>query len=158
MKDTFVAYIRPSDGVIADVILMDRDFNIKIGQKDTGVTNGLRISNLTRYVHITHSASVTELVFPQLFPSQLPTFVTSRYYIQLDIITMIVTISHKYMHITATLIPLLRVCHNYKNVTCMSQIYVCHNYVYVIITGMSQLRVCHKYVTVVSVLFSDICP
>ena len=50
MKDTFIAYIRPSDGVVADVVLMDRDFSIKIGRKDTGINNGLLISNLTRCV------------------------------------------------------------------------------------------------------------
>ena len=56
MKDTFVAYVRPSDGVIADVVLMDRDFSIRIGRKDTGITNGLLISNLTRCVQATHLA------------------------------------------------------------------------------------------------------
>ena len=63
MKDTFIAYIRPSDGVVADVVLMDRDFSIKIGRKDTGINNGLLISNLTRCVLAMHSglASATQL-------------------------------------------------------------------------------------------------
>ncbi|KAI0220872.1 Phospholipase D1 [Lamellibrachia satsuma] len=52
VKDTFVAYVRPSDGVIADVVLMDRDFSIRIGRKDTGITNGLLISNLTRHLSL----------------------------------------------------------------------------------------------------------
>ena len=48
MKDTFIAYIRPRDGFVADVLLMDQDFQIESGLADTGVKHGLIVSNLTR--------------------------------------------------------------------------------------------------------------
>ena len=48
VKDTFVAYIRPEDGTIRDVLLMDRDFSVKIGMFATRVSNGVLISNMSR--------------------------------------------------------------------------------------------------------------
>lgn len=48
LKDTFVAYLRPSDGTISDVLLMDRDFSVKYGLMNTGINSGLLISNLSR--------------------------------------------------------------------------------------------------------------
>ena len=50
MKDTFIAYIRPKDGAVKDVMLMDAEFSVKSGLSDTVFRNGLLISNLSRYV------------------------------------------------------------------------------------------------------------
>ncbi|XP_060083153.1 phospholipase D1-like [Ylistrum balloti] len=48
VKDGFVAYIRPRDGRICDVMLMDRDFCVNIGMGTTGAHHGLLITNLNR--------------------------------------------------------------------------------------------------------------
>ena len=48
MKDSFVAYIRPSDGTVRDVLLMDKEFAIKMGFRATGIPHGLLISNMSR--------------------------------------------------------------------------------------------------------------
>lgn len=50
LKDTYMAYIRPEDGVISDVMLMDKDFKVECGMKVTGATHGLMISNLNRHL------------------------------------------------------------------------------------------------------------
>jgi len=49
LKDSFVAYLRPKDGTVSDVLLMDRDFCVQTGLKATGFRNGLLISNLSRF-------------------------------------------------------------------------------------------------------------
>jgi hypothetical protein len=51
VKDTCVFYLRLNDGRIGDVMLMDRDFNVVCGEKDTGENYGLLIQNLSRYEH-----------------------------------------------------------------------------------------------------------
>jgi len=48
VKDTFVAYVRPRDGRICDVMLMDSSFKVETGMGSTGAPHGLLISNLTR--------------------------------------------------------------------------------------------------------------
>ena len=48
VKDSFVAYIRPSDGTVRDVLLMDKEFAIKMGFRATGIPHGLLISNMSR--------------------------------------------------------------------------------------------------------------
>ena len=53
LKDSFVAYLRPDEGTISDVLLMDQDFSVKAGVKETGVRKGLLISNLSRFHHVT---------------------------------------------------------------------------------------------------------
>lgn len=50
VKDTFIVYIRPKDGRIQSVILMDNGFAISHGIYSTGVKNGLQIMNLNRYI------------------------------------------------------------------------------------------------------------
>ena len=50
LKETFVAYIHPKLGSIRDVILMDNGFDVEVGMYDTGMQNGLLISNLSRWV------------------------------------------------------------------------------------------------------------
>jgi len=53
LKDSFVAYLRPDEGTVSDVLLMDHDFSVKATRKETGVRNGLLISNLSRSHHVT---------------------------------------------------------------------------------------------------------
>lgn len=48
MKDTFIAYIRPSDGIVCDVMLMDSDFKVESGMSATGAPHGLLVMNLSR--------------------------------------------------------------------------------------------------------------
>ncbi|KAK0092201.1 hypothetical protein PV326_001951 [Microctonus aethiopoides] len=50
IKDTFVAYIRPKDGMIKSVILMDNGFEVSSGMYATGLRNGLQIMNLSRHI------------------------------------------------------------------------------------------------------------
>jgi len=53
VKDSFVAYVHPDEGTVNDVLLMDQDFMVKCGITETGVHNGLLISNLSRSFHST---------------------------------------------------------------------------------------------------------
>jgi len=53
VKDSFVAYLHPDEGTVNDVLLMDQDFMVKCGINETGVHNGLLISNLSRSFHFT---------------------------------------------------------------------------------------------------------
>ncbi|CAG7818835.1 unnamed protein product [Allacma fusca] len=48
VKDTFVAYIRPKDGVIHCVMLFDAEFEVSSGLFDIGEPHGVVISNLSR--------------------------------------------------------------------------------------------------------------
>ncbi|OWF47594.1 Phospholipase D1 [Mizuhopecten yessoensis] len=48
VKDGFVAYIRPRDGRVCDVMLMDRDFCVNVGMGTTGAHHGLLVTNLNR--------------------------------------------------------------------------------------------------------------
>ncbi|XP_041354689.1 phospholipase D1-like isoform X2 [Gigantopelta aegis] len=48
VKDTFLAYIRPEDGIVSDVMLMDSNFHVDFGIAATGVIHGVLISNLSR--------------------------------------------------------------------------------------------------------------
>ncbi|KAK3096680.1 hypothetical protein FSP39_002327 [Pinctada imbricata] len=48
VKDSFIAYIRPRDGVICDVMLMDSQFSVQNGFGKTGAKHGIQITNLTR--------------------------------------------------------------------------------------------------------------
>ncbi|XP_046564416.1 phospholipase D1-like [Haliotis rubra] len=50
IKDNFVAYIRPEDGAVSDVMLMDSEFNVQCGMASTGAPHGVLISNLNRYI------------------------------------------------------------------------------------------------------------
>ena len=47
-KDSFVAYVRPNDGHLRAVLLMDRDFKAECGREDTGLSHGLIVSNQYR--------------------------------------------------------------------------------------------------------------
>ncbi|XP_067157723.1 phospholipase D1 isoform X5 [Apteryx mantelli] len=48
VKDSFLLYMKPDTGAIAFVLLVDKEFNIKIGQKETETKYGLQIDNLCR--------------------------------------------------------------------------------------------------------------
>lgn len=51
LKDSFLAYVRPRDGIICDVMLMDNDFCVENGFGLTGAKHGLQIVNLNRSVY-----------------------------------------------------------------------------------------------------------
>ncbi|XP_054242339.1 phospholipase D1 isoform X6 [Indicator indicator] len=48
VKDSFLLYMKPDSGAISFVLLVDKEFNIKIGQKETETKYGLQIDNLCR--------------------------------------------------------------------------------------------------------------
>ncbi|XP_053397424.1 phospholipase D1-like [Mercenaria mercenaria] len=50
VKDTFIAYLRPSDGVLCDVMLMDSDFRVESGMSATGAPHGLLVMNQSRHL------------------------------------------------------------------------------------------------------------
>ncbi|KAM8953584.1 phospholipase D1 isoform 2-T2 [Pelodytes ibericus] len=48
VKDSFLLYMKTDTGAISFVLLVDKEFGIKIGKKDTETQYGLRIDNLSR--------------------------------------------------------------------------------------------------------------
>lgn len=48
VKDSFLLYMKPDSGAIAFVLLVDKEFRIKVGKKETETKYGLRIDNLSR--------------------------------------------------------------------------------------------------------------
>ncbi|KAM8770748.1 phospholipase D1 isoform 2-T3 [Rhynchonycteris naso] len=48
VKDSFLLYMKPDSGAIAFVLLVDKEFRIKVGKKETEIKYGLRIDNLSR--------------------------------------------------------------------------------------------------------------
>ncbi|XP_025281382.1 phospholipase D1 isoform X2 [Canis lupus baileyi] len=48
VKDSFLLYMKPDSGAIAFVLLVDKEFKIKVGKKETETKYGLRIDNLSR--------------------------------------------------------------------------------------------------------------
>lgn len=48
VKDTFLTFIRPEDGAIRDVILLDAEFRVKAGFHETGVPHGILVKNSYR--------------------------------------------------------------------------------------------------------------
>lgn len=48
VKDSFLMYMKPDSGAIAFVLLVDKEFRIKVGKKETETKYGLRIDNLSR--------------------------------------------------------------------------------------------------------------
>lgn len=48
VKDSFLLYMKPDSGAVSFVLLVDKEFSIKIGKKDTETKYGLRIDNLSR--------------------------------------------------------------------------------------------------------------
>lgn len=50
IKDSWIAYVKPKDGRVRSVLLMDQGFSVDCGFLNTGIHHGLQISNLTRYI------------------------------------------------------------------------------------------------------------
>ncbi|KAG8195897.1 hypothetical protein JTE90_001132 [Oedothorax gibbosus] len=50
VKDNFVAYVKPEDGRVRSVLLMDQGFKVECGFVNTGIHHGLQISNLSRHL------------------------------------------------------------------------------------------------------------
>ncbi|KAI1891305.1 hypothetical protein AGOR_G00142430 [Albula goreensis] len=48
VKDSFLLYMKPDSGAISFVLLVDKEFSIKMDSKDTETKHGLRIDNLSR--------------------------------------------------------------------------------------------------------------
>ncbi|XP_069753685.1 phospholipase D1-like isoform X2 [Narcine bancroftii] len=48
VKDSFVLYMRPDSGAVAFVLLVDKEFSIKLSIKDTETKYGIRLENLSR--------------------------------------------------------------------------------------------------------------
>lgn len=48
MKDSFLLYMKPDSGAISFVMLVDKEFAIKMDSKDTETKHGVRIDNLNR--------------------------------------------------------------------------------------------------------------
>ncbi|XP_072897805.1 phospholipase D1-like isoform X1 [Hemitrygon akajei] len=48
VKDSFVLYMRPDSGAVTFVLLVDKEFSIKLGIKDTETKYGIRLENLSR--------------------------------------------------------------------------------------------------------------
>lgn len=48
MKDSFLMYLKPDTGAISFVLLVDKEFRVKMDSKQTETKHGLRIDNLSR--------------------------------------------------------------------------------------------------------------
>ncbi|XP_072904854.1 phospholipase D2-like isoform X1 [Hemitrygon akajei] len=48
IKDSFLLYMRPSNGAISFVLLFDKGFNVQVGSRETGAKYGVMIENLSR--------------------------------------------------------------------------------------------------------------
>ncbi|KAM9695914.1 phospholipase D1 isoform 4-T7 [Dama dama] len=48
VKDSFLLYMKPDSGAIAFVLLVDKEFRVMVGRKETETKYGLRIDNLSR--------------------------------------------------------------------------------------------------------------
>ncbi|GFR10586.1 phospholipase D1 [Trichonephila clavata] len=50
VKDNFVAYVKPDNGRVRSILLMDQGFRVECGFVSTGIHHGLQISNLSRHL------------------------------------------------------------------------------------------------------------
>lgn len=50
VKDSFLLYMKPDTGAISFVLLVDKEFTIKMDSKDTETKHGVRIDSLSRCV------------------------------------------------------------------------------------------------------------
>eukprot|EP00070_Physeter_catodon_P019702 XP_023980108.1 phospholipase D1 isoform X2 [Physeter catodon] len=48
VKDSFLLYMKPDSGAIGFVLLVDKEFRVKVGKKETETKYGLRIDSLSR--------------------------------------------------------------------------------------------------------------
>ncbi|TMS21220.1 Phospholipase D1 [Larimichthys crocea] len=51
VKDSCLLYMKPDSGAISFVLLLDKEFSIKMDSKDTETKHGVRIESLSRYVN-----------------------------------------------------------------------------------------------------------
>ena len=51
VKDSFLLYMKPDSGAISFVMLVDKEFSIKMDSKDTETRHGVRIDSLSRCVY-----------------------------------------------------------------------------------------------------------
>uniref|UniRef100_H2SLG3 Phospholipase n=1 Tax=Takifugu rubripes TaxID=31033 RepID=H2SLG3_TAKRU len=52
VKDSFLLYMKPDSGAISFVMLVDKEFGIKMDSKDTEVKHGVRVDSLSRCVSL----------------------------------------------------------------------------------------------------------
>lgn len=52
VKDSFLLYMKPDSGAISFVLLVDKEFSIKMNSKDTETKHGVRIDSLSRYATV----------------------------------------------------------------------------------------------------------
>lgn len=50
MKDSFLMYLKPDTGAVSFVLLVDKEFSVKMDFKSTETKHGVRIDNLSRSV------------------------------------------------------------------------------------------------------------
>ena len=48
VKDSFLLYMKTDSGAISFVMLVNKEFSIKMDSKDTETTHGLRVDSLSR--------------------------------------------------------------------------------------------------------------
>lgn len=48
VKDSFLLYMKPDSGAISFVMLVDKEFSIKMDSKDTETKHGVRVDSLSR--------------------------------------------------------------------------------------------------------------
>ena len=88
IKDSFLLYMKPDSGAISFVMLVDKEFCIKMDSKDTETKHGVRIDTLSRSVPLRLGPWAAGPVFesnlklfaaspsPSLSPCQLSLIVT----------------------------------------------------------------------------------
>lgn len=52
VKDSFLLYMKPDSGAVSFVMLVDKEFSIKMDSKDTETKHGVRVDSLCRFVHM----------------------------------------------------------------------------------------------------------
>lgn len=68
VKDSFLLYMKPDTGAISFVLLVDKEFTIKMDSKDTETKHGVRIDSLSRCVCVFVFVMVEQLIFAADYP------------------------------------------------------------------------------------------
>lgn len=70
VKDSFLLYMKPDTGAISFVLLVDKEFTIKMDSKDTETKHGVRIDSLSRCVCVCVFVfvMVEQLIFAADYP------------------------------------------------------------------------------------------
>lgn len=66
MKDSCLLYMKPDSGAVSFVLLVDKDFSIKMDSKDTETKHGVRIDSLSRCVCVPDSCPGRDLIYRNL--------------------------------------------------------------------------------------------